>query len=74
MSVEASLSIGSKSHCDTTISRDNELFWTEEFIVPTGCVDHRIMSALPPIALQNSAVLCGWGLSVLIVGSSHAPV
>src|SRR5262249_2881635 len=27
-----------------------------------------------PIVLQNSAILCGWGLSVLIVGSSHAPV
>ena len=26
------------------------------------------------IVLQNSAILCGWGLSVLIVGSSHAPV
>src|SRR5262245_13398703 len=31
------------------------------------------MSAFGGILLQNSAVLCGWGLSVLIVGSSMRP-
>jgi hypothetical protein len=44
MSVEASLSIGSKRHCDTTIRRDNELFWTEEFIVPAGLNSYALIA------------------------------
>src|SRR5215831_15050818 len=36
MSVEGSLSIDSKNLYETTISRNNELFWTEKFIVLAG--------------------------------------
>jgi hypothetical protein len=32
MSIEGSLSVDSKRGCETTIDRDNELFWTEKFI------------------------------------------
>jgi hypothetical protein len=44
MSVEASLSIGSKSHCDTTIRRDNELFWTEKFICSAGLNSYALIA------------------------------
>jgi hypothetical protein len=30
--IEESLTVDSRSRCDTTIGRDNELFWTEKFI------------------------------------------
>jgi hypothetical protein len=36
MSIEPNLPVDSKSRGQTTISRDNELFWTEKFIVPAG--------------------------------------
>jgi hypothetical protein len=36
MSIEPNLPIDSKSRCETTTGRDNELFWTEKFIVPAG--------------------------------------
>src|SRR5262245_1471651 len=36
LSIEPNLPIDSKSRCETTTGRDNELFWTEKFIVPAG--------------------------------------
>jgi hypothetical protein len=34
--IEGSLPVDSKSRDETTIGRENELFWTEKFIVPAG--------------------------------------
>jgi hypothetical protein len=32
ISIEGDLLVDPKSRCETTINRDNELFWTEKFI------------------------------------------
>ena len=36
VSIEESPAVESRSRCDTTTGDDNELFWTEKFIVPAG--------------------------------------
>jgi hypothetical protein len=51
MLIEPDLPIDSKSRCETTTVRENELFWTEKFVVSIGlnfyAPDRRLMSALP---------------------------
>jgi hypothetical protein len=46
MLIEPDLPIDSKSRCETTTVRENELFWTEKFIVPAGLTFMRRSQAL----------------------------
>jgi hypothetical protein len=48
--MEGSLSADSKSRCETTTGRDNELFWTKKFIVPAGAqFNASIAKSCPPL-------------------------
>jgi hypothetical protein len=33
-----------KTYCETTTKRDNELFWTEKFIVPAGLNSYALIA------------------------------
>jgi hypothetical protein len=44
MWAEGSLSIDSKSHCESMTDRNNEFFWTEKFILPAGLNSYALIA------------------------------
>jgi hypothetical protein len=44
LSIEGTLPVDPKSHCETTTDRDNELFWTEKFICSAGLNSYALIA------------------------------
>jgi hypothetical protein len=70
VSIEESPAVESRSRCDTTTGDDNELFWTEKFIVLGGVNSRRAHVRFTPRKRTSSDTT---GMSALCQKRTHAP-